>query len=300
MTESMISRLERGDHVPSLKTLCRIADAFGPGSFHGPELQRIATEEGTLEISIFETGVSPRFRLSGVTADTVTVRTDRGGDERQDFSFANRGTYWESVEQIPEPHQFALSVVINHGGHAHRYEAQFTEHGHEHGGVYGHGHDHETAPQDDPLYAPLRGETGLLTRHVHAHRHGRGSVHTHWHDHTPSSSHSITAEVETVPPSHDHQHKTTARTALLLILGSSPMVEGIPAFFAAGKYGIGLIVVMAFVFASSTIATYVLLCVYSTAGLQRVRLGALERYGEVLSGVFIALVGLAFWIWPVL
>ena len=29
MTELMISRLERGDHVPSLKTLCRIADAFG-------------------------------------------------------------------------------------------------------------------------------------------------------------------------------------------------------------------------------------------------------------------------------
>jgi transcriptional regulator with XRE-family HTH domain len=29
MTESMISRLERGDHVPSLRTLCRIADAFG-------------------------------------------------------------------------------------------------------------------------------------------------------------------------------------------------------------------------------------------------------------------------------
>ncbi len=28
MTESMISRLESGDHVPSLKTLCRIADAF--------------------------------------------------------------------------------------------------------------------------------------------------------------------------------------------------------------------------------------------------------------------------------
>jgi len=29
MTESMISRLERGDHIPSLGTLCRIADAFG-------------------------------------------------------------------------------------------------------------------------------------------------------------------------------------------------------------------------------------------------------------------------------
>jgi hypothetical protein len=39
--------------------------------------------------------------------------------------------------------------------------------------------------------------------------------------------------------------------------------------------------------------------VYSTAGLQRVRLGAFERYGEVLSGAFIALVGVAFWIWPI-
>ncbi|MBS0275632.1 MAG: helix-turn-helix transcriptional regulator [Proteobacteria bacterium] len=29
MTESMISRLESGKHVPSLRTLCRIADAFG-------------------------------------------------------------------------------------------------------------------------------------------------------------------------------------------------------------------------------------------------------------------------------
>jgi len=29
MTDSMISRLERGDHVPSLETLCRIANAFG-------------------------------------------------------------------------------------------------------------------------------------------------------------------------------------------------------------------------------------------------------------------------------
>ena len=87
---------------------------------------------------------------------------------------------------------------------------------------------------------------------------------------------------------------------LLLILGSSPMIEGIPAFFAAGKYGIGLIAIMAIVFALSTIATYMLFCVYSTAGLQRLRLGAFERYGEVLSGAFIALVGLAFWIWPIL
>jgi ABC-type nickel/cobalt efflux system permease component RcnA len=102
-------------------------------------------------------------------------------------------------------------------------------------------------------------------------------------------------------PSHEpHPNQTSNRTALILILGSSPMVEGIPAFFAAGKYGIGLILVMSVVFALSTIVTYVLLCVYSTAGLRQVKLGSIERYGEVLSGAFIAVVGLVFWIWPVL
>ena len=78
------------------------------------------------------------------------------------------------------------------------------------------------------------------------------------------------------------------------------MVEGIPAFFAAARYGIARIVLMALVFAFSTIATYVLLCVISTAGLQRVRLGAVERYGEVLSVACIALIGIAFWMWPVM
>jgi hypothetical protein len=289
-------------HVHSHGSLHGHTHGAHQSSVHGFELQRIPTDEGALELSIFEAGVPPRFRLSGVSADVVAVQTHREGDQRQDFMFANHGTYWESIEEIPEPHQFAVSIILDHKGHAHRYETQFTEHDHRHGE---HDHDdtdddHPLAPEDDPLYAPLRGETAVLTRHVHGHRHGRGSVHGHWHDHTPASSHAITAELEAVPPIHEHRHKTTARTALLLILGSSPMVEGIPSFFAAGKYGISLIVVMAIVFAISTIATYMLLCVYSTAGLQRVRLGAFERYGEVLSGAFIALVGLAFWIWPVI
>ena len=77
------------------------------------------------------------------------------------------------------------------------------------------------------------------------------------------------------------------------------MVEGIPAFFAAGRYGAGLIGIMAGVFAASTIATYVVLCVLSTTGLQRIRFGALERYGEVASGAIVALVGIAFLLWPI-
>lgn len=97
---------------------------------------------------------------------------------------------------------------------------------------------------------------------------------------------------------HQPQDRPRSRTALLLILGSSPMVEGIPAFFAAAKFGAGLLAIMAACFAASTIATYVLLCVYSADALQRLTFGPLERYGEVLSGTVIAVVGIIFLIWP--
>jgi hypothetical protein len=119
----------------------------------------------------------------------------------------------------------------------------------------------------------MRGEQA----HEHAH------AHSHAHD------------------DHDaHDHHKSGGMALMLILGSSPMVEGLPAFFAAGKFGWGLIVVMSLVFAASTILTYVGLCVASLAGLENVKLGPLEHYGEVLSGLFIAAVGVAFWVWPIL
>lgn len=216
----------------------------------------------------------------------------------------------------------AWRELRHEGGHSHRHHhAHGHDHGHGHGhphaahdhdhhdhdhddDAHDHGDDHASAPEfppdDDPLYAPLRGDLATLTRHAHIHRHGRGAPHLHWHDHTPGSAHSVAAIIAAAPPLHEHRHKTTARTALLLILGSSPMIEGIPAFFAAAKYGIGLLAIMALVFAASTIATYMLLCVYSAAGLQRVQLGAFERYGEVLSGALIALVGVVFWVWPVL
>ncbi len=94
---------------------------------------------------------------------------------------------------------------------------------------------------------------------------------------------------------HAHSHDNRgSRTALVLILGSSPMVEGIPAFFAAAKFGPGLITVMSICFAVSTIVTYVALCTLSSAVLERLHLGPLERYGEILSGLFIVVVGIVF------
>jgi ABC-type nickel/cobalt efflux system permease component RcnA len=99
---------------------------------------------------------------------------------------------------------------------------------------------------------------------------------------------------------HGAQNRAKGRTALTLILGSSPMLESIPAFFAAGKFGIGVILLMAAALALSTIGTYVLLCVYSTSGMRRIKLSGFNKYGEALSGGFIALVGALFWLFPIL
>jgi ABC-type nickel/cobalt efflux system permease component RcnA len=98
---------------------------------------------------------------------------------------------------------------------------------------------------------------------------------------------------------HDYDTKRGSRLALLLILGSSPMIEGIPVFFAAGRYGVWLLVIMALVFAAATTGTYVILSVYLAQGLRQVRFGRFERYGEIGSGLIIAAVGIAFWVWPV-
>jgi ABC-type nickel/cobalt efflux system permease component RcnA len=124
--------------------------------------------------------------------------------------------------------------------------------------------------------------------HAHLHRHDDATQHVHWHEHHDEDWHVEHGGVAVV---HQHGHAVSGRTALVLILGSSPMLEGIPAFFAASTYGAALLGVMALVFAVSTIATYVIASSFAIAGLQRVSLGPLERYGEMLSGVFVGLVG---------
>src|SRR6185369_8570826 len=103
-------------------------------------------------------------------------------------------------------------------------------------------HDHSHGWERDSLYAPLKA-AAVEERHRHWHRHGQGPAHSHWHDHDGPGAHSIGVDSATTAPFHLHSHGTSGRTALLLVLGSSPMVEGIPAFFAAAKYGSVLIAI---------------------------------------------------------
>ncbi len=122
--------------------------------------------------------------------------------------------------------------------------------------------------------------------HRHLHQHADGTIHTHYHVHE---------EDELL---HEHEHEASGRASLLIILGSSPMIEGIPAFFAAGHYGTATLAIMAAVFSAATILTYVAMTVSSFAALDRVNLGPLEKYGEVLSGALVTLVGVLFAIFP--
>jgi ABC-type nickel/cobalt efflux system permease component RcnA len=122
--------------------------------------------------------------------------------------------------------------------------------------------------------------------HAHLHRHGDGTEHVHLHEH-----HDLHVTPSGAAVMHEHAHAIAGRTALVLILGSSPMFEGLPAFLAASTHGAGLVATMAVVFAISTMLTYVITSVAGIAGLQRVSLGPIERYGEMLSGLVVALVG---------
>ncbi len=123
--------------------------------------------------------------------------------------------------------------------------------------------------------------------HGHLHQHADGTEHVHWHEHHERDVH----EHGDIAVLHEHNHAASGRTALLLILGSSPMVEGIPAFLAASTYRPQLLPVMAIVFAVATIGTYVALSLAGLRGIQRRGFGALEKYGEMLSGVIVALAG---------
>ncbi|MEO7426658.1 MAG: sulfite exporter TauE/SafE family protein [Fibrobacteria bacterium] len=110
---------------------------------HGGVL--IDTGHEQTEISVFETGMPPHFRLYFYghnakpirpnPASTLDIETIRAGDIRQKFSFVSKGDFLESTTEIPEPHEFTASLTVSHGGHHHSFQKQFTEDHHSHEGI---------------------------------------------------------------------------------------------------------------------------------------------------------------------
>jgi cation diffusion facilitator family transporter len=98
------------------------------------ESHRIATRGGDVILEVFEDGAPPRFRLRAqsamaLSAPAASVETVRPGGARQVFTFADRGGFLESINEIPEPHEFTANVTINGQNHA----VAFEEHEHAQG-----------------------------------------------------------------------------------------------------------------------------------------------------------------------
>ncbi|MBF0283748.1 MAG: hypothetical protein HQL51_04745 [Magnetococcales bacterium] len=92
------------------------------GPCGGPLLRHVS---GYVELSVFETGVPPRFRLYFLdhdlqpvpppAAETVTMETERPGEIRQRFTFRGEEAFLESLTNIPEPHEFLARVELEGG-----------------------------------------------------------------------------------------------------------------------------------------------------------------------------------------
>lgn len=106
---------------------------------HHDEPKRIDTGHGIVLLDIMEDGVPPRFRLRAGgahklawSAASVQIVTERPEGARQVFTFVQREEFLQSVEIIPEPHEFIVRLQLGHGDHHHAFDVEFVEHDHAH------------------------------------------------------------------------------------------------------------------------------------------------------------------------
>lgn len=104
------------------------------------EAHTITIPEGVLTLSVFEDGVPPVFRLrprfGHIPGTAVSIETVRPDSTRQFFTMQDRGGWLESVETIPEPHQFTAHVLVGSGVYPATFE-EHEEHSHdEHGAAH--------------------------------------------------------------------------------------------------------------------------------------------------------------------
>jgi ABC-type nickel/cobalt efflux system permease component RcnA len=123
-------------------------------------------------------------------------------------------------------------------------------------------------------------------RHSHAHVHEDGTVHTHEHGHEGAHMHVHAAEESGV------RRATPWLLFTIFVFGPcEPLIPLLMVPAAAHSFG-GVILVTA-VFGGVTLATMSVAVLVCLAGVERIRLGALERYSHVLAGGALAVCGLA-------
>ncbi len=166
------------------------------GSHGGP---LVAHADGFLEISVFESGVPPRFRLhfldndgqptAPLPAEAVTLTTARSNGGEETFHFRQDGDYLESTTEIPEPHAFDARVLIEREDGRQCLVTPFTE--------AGHGHDHHGDPHGHHTHGHgAHGHAHHGHPHDHDHHHGGGLL--GWLRGMFGHSHDIADQVDSV------------------------------------------------------------------------------------------------------
>lgn len=100
---------------------------------HEYERKSLFLNNKNIQLEIYERGVPPRFRIYSDHATDlanlpVSVETVRPNGQRHVFLMATQKGYLESVEEIPEPHEFSAIVDCNGTSSL----VQFSEHEHTH------------------------------------------------------------------------------------------------------------------------------------------------------------------------
>ena len=112
------------------------ANAPNPVVVRGPHGGRLFEQDGYgVELTIFERGVEPRFRLytyrDGRALDPreseANVILERLGRAPQVFSFAPQGDYLMGGAVVAEPHSFKATIEARHDGKAYRFGYEQVE-----------------------------------------------------------------------------------------------------------------------------------------------------------------------------
>lgn len=129
----------------------------------------------------------------------------------------------------------------------------------------------------------------------HEHRHYHGELlHEHKHKH-------LVVGIDGMV--HDHGEPVEggitdlkdkrAGWGLVAILGLTPCIALLPLTFTAIKYGTAAVVMVNVAFAVGTLLTIVLFTWLGCLGLSWIKLEFFEKYGDVIAGVIIGLLGVA-------
>lgn len=104
---------------------------------HHDESEIIHNALGTLTLSINEEGQLPHWRIDindGYQWDAkdIVVQTTRDDGRVQQFSFSCHAGVIQSTVDIPEPHQFEVSICLSHQNQQFEETFYFEEHHHHH------------------------------------------------------------------------------------------------------------------------------------------------------------------------